>query len=55
MKKWRVRADCLVDFCMIYWEVEAETEDTAWAIAYNKALFSHELDSGSVEVVECIG
>lgn len=45
-------ADVLVDDCMFESYLRAADEKEAWGIAYNYALRSNVLDSGSVDVEE---
>lgn len=52
LKKYRVKADCLVDEGWVTWEIEAKNEEEAWGIGYGLALHSNVADSGGVEVEE---
>lgn len=52
LKKYKVKADCLVDEGWVTWEIEAENEEAAWEVGYGLALHSNVADSGTVEVEE---
>lgn len=52
LKVFRMYADALVDDCLVERYLMAADEEEAWGIAYNYALRSNVLDSGSVDVEE---
>lgn len=52
LKKYKVKAGCLVDEGWVTWEIEAESEEAAWEVGYGLALHSNIADSGNVEVEE---
>ena len=52
LKVFRMYADALVDDCLVERYLMAVDEEEAWGIAYNYALRSNVLDSGSVDVEE---
>lgn len=49
MEIYEISADCLVDFCMLYWYVEAESEEDAWYKGYGIVNSTNIADSGSVD------
>ena len=52
MKIYEISADCLVDFYMLYWYVEAENEEDAWNKGYEIVNTTNIADSGSVNCKE---
>lgn len=51
MKKWKIVADCLVDFCTLETTVEAETSMDAWFKGLDWARTTKVADEGSIDVV----
>lgn len=52
MKIYEISADCLVDFCMLHWYVEADNEEDAWIKGYEIVNTTNIADSGSVDCKE---